>query len=54
MLTGFRLKKTSLLREQGYYLYPDLYGQPEEKGVNRLLFPEEQKPELLINENKPT
>jgi hypothetical protein len=22
--------------EQGYYLYPDLYGQPEEKGINPL------------------
>jgi hypothetical protein len=29
--------------EQGYYIYPELYGQPEEKGINRLLFPEEEK-----------
>jgi hypothetical protein len=38
-------------KEQGYYMYPDLYGQPEEKGVNRLLFPEEEKwQEQLVNE----
>ena len=29
--------------ERGYYLHPDLYGQPEEKEVSRLLFPEEEK-----------
>jgi hypothetical protein len=39
------------VKEQGYYMYPDLYGQPEEKGVNRLLFPEEEKwQEQLVNE----
>jgi hypothetical protein len=37
-------------KERGYYIYPDLYGQPEEKGISRLLFPpEEEKQELLIN-----
>jgi hypothetical protein len=38
--------------ERGYYLYPDLYGQPAEMGISRLLFPEEEeskKQELLIN-----
>jgi hypothetical protein len=40
-------------KERGYYIYPDLYGQPEEKEISRLLFPEE-KQELLINENKLT
>jgi hypothetical protein len=40
-------------KEQGYYMYPELYGQPEEKRVNRLLFPEEENQELLINENRP-
>jgi hypothetical protein len=40
-------------RERGYYIYPDLYGQPEEKGLNRLLFPEEEKwQEQLVNKNK--
>ena len=27
-------------KERGYYTYPDLYGQPAEKGIIRLLFPE--------------
>src|SRR5215217_1381346 len=26
-------------QERGYYLHPDLYGQPEEKGISHLLFP---------------
>jgi len=39
-------------KEKGYYLYPDLYDQPEEKGISRMLFPEENK-QLLINKNKP-
>jgi hypothetical protein len=39
-------------KERGYYMYPDLYGQPEENGISHLLFPEEEKQELLINENK--
>jgi hypothetical protein len=29
--------------ERGYYLHPDLYGQPAENGINHLLFPEEEK-----------
>ena len=36
-------------KERGYYLYPELYGQPEEKGISHLLFPEESK-SVLINE----
>jgi hypothetical protein len=41
-------------KERGFYLYPDLYDQPTEKGTSHLLFPEEEekKQELLINENK--
>jgi hypothetical protein len=40
-------------KEPGYYIYPDLYGQPEEKGINRLLFPEEEKwQEKLVNKKK--
>jgi hypothetical protein len=30
-------------KERGYYIYPDLYGQPAEKGISRLLFPTEEK-----------
>jgi hypothetical protein len=40
-------------KERGYYTYPELYGQPKERGIiSRLLFPtdEEEKKELLINE----
>jgi hypothetical protein len=36
-------------KERGYYIYPELYGQPEEKGIiSQLLVPEIEK-ELLIN-----
>jgi hypothetical protein len=36
-------------KERGYYTYPELYGQPEEKGISQLLFPrEEEKKELLL------
>jgi hypothetical protein len=39
--------------EQGYYIYPELYGQPEEKGINRLLFSEEEMwQEQLVNKKK--
>ena len=30
-------------KERGYYTYPELYGQPEEKGISRLLFPTEEQ-----------
>jgi hypothetical protein len=40
-------------KERGYYLHPDLYGQPEEKGISHLLFPKE-KQELLVNKKKKT
>ena len=39
-------------KERGYYLHPDLYGQPEENGISHILFPKE-KHEQIINENKP-
>jgi hypothetical protein len=35
-------------KERGRYIYPELYGQPAENGISRLLFPELP----LINENK--
>jgi hypothetical protein len=38
-------------KERGYYLYPDLYGKAAQKGISRLLFSEEEKQELLINES---
>jgi hypothetical protein len=48
-----RVKEDKPAKEQGYYIYPDLYGQPEEKGINRLLFPEEEKwQEHLVNKKK--
>ena len=33
-------------KERGYYLHPDLYGQPEEKGIRHLLFPKDKREEL--------
>jgi hypothetical protein len=34
-------------KERGYYMYPDLYGQTAEKGISRLLFPEEVEEPLV-------
>lgn len=39
-------------KEQGYYTYPELYGQPEEKGMTRLLFPEEKWQVQPVIENR--
>src|SRR5215213_753085 len=33
-------------KEQGYYLHPDRYGQPEAKGISHLLFPKDKREEL--------
>jgi hypothetical protein len=33
-------------KERSYYLHPDLYGQPEEKGISHLLFPKDKREEL--------
>ena len=33
-------------KERGYYLHPDLYGQPEDKGISHLLFPKDKREEL--------
>jgi hypothetical protein len=38
-------------KECGYYMYPELYGQPAENGISHLFFPEEEQ-ERLISENK--
>jgi hypothetical protein len=44
-------------KEQGYYLHPDVYGQPEEKGISHILFPPQeedvekwQEQQQIINE----
>ena len=34
-------------KERGYYLHPDLYSQPKERGISSLQFPEEMKVPLL-------
>jgi trimeric autotransporter adhesin len=39
-------------KERGYYIYPELYGQPAESGISHLLAPKIKK-ELLMNENVP-
>src|SRR5215208_961823 len=33
-------------KERGYYLHPELYGQPEENGISHLLFPKDKREEL--------
>jgi len=33
-------------KERGYYLHPDLYRQPEDKGISHLLFPKDKRDEL--------
>ena len=33
-------------KERGYYLHPDVYGQPEENGISHLLFPKDRREEL--------
>lgn len=41
--------------ERGYYLYPDLYGQSEDKSISRLLLPEWKRKmeEPVVSELKP-
>jgi hypothetical protein len=34
-------------KERGYYLHPDLYSQPEEKGISHLLFPKDKREEVV-------
>jgi len=38
-------------KEQGHYIYPDLYGQPADKGLSRLHFQEDLKVPL-VTKNK--
>ncbi|HYZ94684.1 MAG TPA: hypothetical protein VE566_02895 [Nitrososphaeraceae archaeon] len=42
-----RIEEDKPDKERGYYLHPDLYGQPEEKGISHLLFPEDKREEVL-------
>jgi hypothetical protein len=46
-----QVEEDKATKERGYYLHPDVYGQPEENGISHLLFPKE-KQEQIINENK--
>jgi hypothetical protein len=49
-----RVEEDKPAKERGYYYtYPELYGQPEEKGISRLLFPrdEEEKDNALVSQN---
>jgi hypothetical protein len=34
-------------KERGYYLHPDVHGQPEEKGISHLLFPKDKREEVV-------
>jgi hypothetical protein len=34
-------------KERGYYLHPDVYGQPEENGISNLLFPKDKREGVL-------
>jgi hypothetical protein len=34
-------------KERGYYLHPDVYGQPEERGISHLLFPKDKREEVV-------
>jgi hypothetical protein len=34
-------------KERGYYLHPDLYRQPEDKGISHLLFPKDKREEVM-------
>ncbi|HYX56893.1 MAG TPA: hypothetical protein VE818_12100 [Nitrososphaeraceae archaeon] len=39
-------------KERGYYLHPELYGQPEENGISHRLFPKDKREELARAVNK--
>ena len=47
-----RVEEDKPASERGYYIYPELYGQPKENGISHLIFPEKEKQELLINKIK--
>jgi hypothetical protein len=35
-------------KERGYYLHPELYGQPEERGISNLIFPKDKRREEVV------
>jgi hypothetical protein len=47
-----QIEEDKAAKERGYYLHPDLYGQPEEKGISHLLFPKDKREELARAINK--
>jgi hypothetical protein len=50
-----RVEEDKPAKERGYYIYPELYGQPEERGIiSHLLVPkiEKELPLLINEENK--
>ena len=42
-----QVEEDKAAKERGYYLHPDLYGQPEEKGISHLLFPKDKREEVV-------
>jgi hypothetical protein len=42
-----RVEEDKPTKERGYYLHPELYSQPEEKGISYLLFPKDKREEVL-------
>jgi len=43
-----RVEEDKPAKERGYYTYPELYGQPEERGISRLLFPTDKEKENVM------
>ena len=41
-----RVEEDKPAKEGDYYLHPELYGQPEEKGISHLLFPKDKREEV--------
>jgi hypothetical protein len=48
---GVQVEEDKPAKERGYYLHPDLYSQPKERGISSLQFPEEMKVPL-VTKNK--
>ena len=42
-----RVEEDKPAKERGYYLHPDVYSQPEEKGISHLLFPKDKREEVM-------
>jgi hypothetical protein len=41
------VEEDKLDKERGYYIYPELYGQPADRGISSLHFPQEMKVPLV-------